>query len=56
MEPCKVCRPVFADWHYVDQEQDSAPDPQQSEKSDPDKHQSYKRDPDPHQSNEDPQN
>jgi hypothetical protein len=41
MEPCRVCRPVVADLHYVDEEQDSAPYAQQSEKSDPDKHQSY---------------
>ncbi len=36
MEPRRVCRPVVADLHHFDEEQD--PDPHQSEKSGPDPH------------------
>ncbi len=46
-------RPLVADWYHFDEEQDSDPDPHQSEKSDPNSHQSEKRDsvfgPDPHE-------
>jgi hypothetical protein len=34
------------DWYYFDEEQDSDPDPYQSEKPDPNPHQIEKRDPD----------
>jgi hypothetical protein len=44
MEQRRVCRPVVADLHHFDEEQD--PDPHQSEKSGPDHHYSEKRDPD----------
>ncbi len=46
MEPWRVCRPVVANLHHFDEEQNS--DPHQSEDLDPDKHQSEnsKTDPD----------
>jgi hypothetical protein len=42
MESLRVCRPVVADSHHFDEEQD--PDPHLSEKLDPDL---YESDPDP---------
>jgi hypothetical protein len=46
MEPGKVCRPVVADPHYLDEEQD--PDQHSSEMLDPDLHPSATLDPDPY--------
>ncbi len=45
MEPWRVCRPVVADLHHLDEEQD--PDPYLSAKLDPDPHLIAKLDPDP---------
>jgi hypothetical protein len=53
MEPWRLCRPVVADSHHFDEEQD--PNPLKREKSDPDPHLSEKRDQDPHKSDADPQ-
>ncbi len=45
MKPWRICRPVVADLHHFDVEQDLDldPDQHQSEKSDPEPHQSEKR-------------
>ena len=48
MEPYRVYRPVVADSHHFDEEQDPDPDPHLSEKLDPHTHFSEKLDPDPH--------
>jgi hypothetical protein len=59
MEPWRVGRPVVADLHYFDTEQDPYPDPDlhESEQPDPDLHKSEKMDPNPdtHKSLSDPQ-
>ncbi len=44
MEPWRVFKPLVADSHHCDEEQD--PDPHQSENLDPDPHQSENLDPD----------
>jgi hypothetical protein len=38
METWRVFRPVVADSHHFDEEQDPGPDTSESEKSDPDPH------------------
>jgi hypothetical protein len=47
MELWRVYRPVVADSHHSDEEQDPYPDPHLTEQSDPDPHLSEKLNPDP---------
>ncbi len=47
-EAQRVSRPVVADSHHLDEEQDQDPDSHWNEKLDPDRHLSEKLDPDPH--------
>jgi hypothetical protein len=55
MEPWRVCRPLVADSHHFDEEQDLDLNPPLSEKSDPEPHLSEQRDPDQHQIDANPQ-
>jgi hypothetical protein len=47
MEPWMVCRPMVADLHHFDEEQDPGPHHSEESDPDPDPQQSEKRDPDP---------
>jgi hypothetical protein len=49
MEPWRVCRPMVADSHHFNEEQDPDLNPPWIEKPDPEPHLSEKRDPDQHQ-------
>ncbi len=48
MMPWRVCRPVFADSHHIEEKQDPNSDPHLSKKSNPGPHSGEKRDPERH--------